>query len=81
MSPQVSGGFVKVHKSSLGFRGHLITNLPNVVVLLLIIICCLSAIWCQLVLILEKYFCIIGTSLQVGQVSLFQKHCILTSCL
>ena len=33
MSPQASGGFVKVlHKSSLGFRGHLITNFPNVMV-------------------------------------------------
>ena len=41
MSPQASAGFVKVpranaHKSSLGFRGHLITNFPNVMVLLII---------------------------------------------
>ena len=36
MSPQASGGFVKIHKSSLGFRGHLITNFPNVMVLLII---------------------------------------------
>ena len=36
MSPLASGGFVKVfHKSSLGFRGHLITNFPNVMVLLI----------------------------------------------
>ena len=34
--PQALGGFVKdFHKSSLGFRGHLITNFPNVMVLLI----------------------------------------------
>ena len=30
MSPQALAGFVKdFHKSSLGFRGHLITNFPR----------------------------------------------------
>ena len=38
MSPRASGGFVNFHKSSLGFRGHLITNFPNVMVLLIIIL-------------------------------------------
>ena len=47
MSPQVSGGFVKVprafHKSSLGFRGHLITNLTRRVLFCLISFCFFSA--------------------------------------
>ena len=34
-SPQAQGGFVEFNKSSLGFRGHLITNFPNVMVLLI----------------------------------------------